>query len=257
MPIASRFRTDPPRRPPLPLIGLILALFIAAAPGAVQAAPPEFDKVLAAWIAQNIRFAKDQDSRDTLFTRKASLRVSIRSDIPQLVTETRRTVTNLAAAFGLAHEFTRERPNLVLATLDGTTEAGTPPKQLLAMLGMSRAAVDDVTETSGWWSDGCGIYARRDTSGRLAESIATGDTRQPPATIRACMTTGLIKGFGMGNSSTSLIEFSNDYLQYLLLGRAIAACEKEFDAAGAQQSPPARDVVTTCIVNRMKTRLSN
>jgi len=109
-----------------------------------QSASDSLDQVLRAWISQNISFVKDRENRDTLFIRKRPVRAHVRSDDPEINTQARGAISNLADAFGLEHTFTTDRMNLFVATAEGIAGSAKPSKRVLSGLGLPSSAVDQI-----------------------------------------------------------------------------------------------------------------
>jgi hypothetical protein len=53
-----------------------------------------------------------------------------------------------------------------------------------------------------------------------------------------------------------MLEDSNDYIQFLLLARAMADCDNKIGEQNSQ-AVPTRDLHVQCLVNRLKFKLSD
>jgi hypothetical protein len=239
------------------LIGSILlapSLF-----GAViaTAGPDELDQVLRAWIMENVTFEKGQENRETLFIRKRPVRAYIRSDDAGIVAGASSAIANLADAFGLKYEFGSTRVNLLIATAERITDdKGLPDRALLRSLGLTEAGADHIAVDANAWSTGCGLYDSRGDDGRLSVSIAVAEKSLATKNkLRSCVVTGVLFSFGLRIKGKTMLEDPNDYIQFLLLARAITYCENQLGAENAQTTPT-REAYLQCLVGRLKVKLS-
>jgi hypothetical protein len=239
------------------VIGITLVAIAAfVAPIVAQDATEELDQVLRAWILQNVSFDKDQENREILFIRKRPVRAYIRSDDPELAAEARNTVANLANAFGLEYSFTTSGVNMIIATAIDIAGGGRPNRALLGSLGLPESAIDSIADTTKW-ATGCGTYGSRDSDGRVSFSIALGDKGLSPKKQKSCIVTGIIFGFGLRITGQEILDYSNDYTQFLLLARSLVACEKKISEQIIEQPKPTRDVYVECVLNRLRLKLSD
>jgi hypothetical protein len=162
-------------------IGLV-AFAALVGPFAAQGASEDLDQVLRGWILQNVSFYKDQQNRETLFIRKRPVRAYIRSDVPEVTTEARNAVANLANAFGLEYSFTTSDVNMIIATAVDIAGGGKPNRGLLGSLGLPGSAIDTIADTTKW-ETGCGTYGSRDNDGRVSFSLALGDKGLSPKNL--------------------------------------------------------------------------
>jgi hypothetical protein len=188
----------------------------------------ELDGLLENWISQNVHFEKDRNGRQYLFIRKQSVRAYIESDDEKIVADARMAVANLAKAFGLDYEFTGADANLLVVVAPHITIDGRPNRLLLQRLKVP----DRIAETivaHGNWVKGCGLYDGHDLDGRLSIGMVIAEREAPPEEIRTCAVTGVIFGFGLRIDGKATIDRPNDYVQFLLLARAITVCEKKLN----------------------------
>jgi hypothetical protein len=230
---------------------LVILLFVGTTEWSHGA--EELDNVLRGWVGQNVHFLKDQEGKDTIFMRKQSVRADIRSEQDDVQTTARTAIANLANAFGLESQFTTATPNLVVVSVSGIAEGGKPNRPLLRSLGAPEVAINFLPESESW-STGCGAYAYWNKSGRLVYAIVAGDPNIA-AGLGRCMVTGILTGFGLRSRPKDFINNSDDYVQYLLLARALAACDNDIEGSG-QADESRRDRYIDCMVGRLKTRLT-
>jgi hypothetical protein len=213
----------------------------------------ELDNVLRGWVGQNVHFVKDQEGKDTIFMRKQSVRADIRSEQDDVQTTARTAIVNLANAFGLEFEFTAATPNLLVVSASGIAEGGKPNRPLLRSLGAPDVAINFLPESESW-STGCGAYAYWNKNGRVAYAIVAGDPNIA-SSLGRCMVTGILNGFGLRSRTRDFINNSDDYVQYLLLARALATCDNDIESSGPTDESR-RDRYIDCTVGRLKTRLT-
>jgi hypothetical protein len=185
----------------------------------------ELDDLLEDWVVQNVYFEKNQDGGDTLFVRKEPVRIYLESDDPKVLADTRVAVANLSEAFGLQYEFTSKNVNLMVVVANGITIDGKPNRNLLHRLKVPEVIVETIAK-SDQWSKGCGVYAGHDKGGRIAIGMVFAEKSASEDDVRTCVATGIIFGFGLRVSRRTALDEPHDYVQFLLLARAITRCEK-------------------------------
>ena len=220
--------------------------------GAAQASKDDLDQVLRAWVAQNIYFENDR----LLLIRKRPVRAQIMVEDFEITSDARKAIANFSDAFGLGVEFTTTHANLIVVTADGIADAeGKPRRSLLARLGATEAGIDLIVKTAHW-SKGCGVYNTRDYQGHVSVSIVAGDKSLSSKNLKSCVVTGIIFSFGLRTKGQDILDDSNDYIQFLLLARSLAGCDRKITAQNIEQNAPVRDVYVECIFNSLKAKLS-
>jgi hypothetical protein len=209
----------------------------------------ELDEVLRDWITQNIALERTPDGKDVLLRRKLPVRAYIRVDDPVIAADARATIANFAEAFGLEHEFTSSNINMVVATADRVAEKdGKPRMELLQSFGLTGSNTDFIKDLD--WSTGCGYYGSRAPQERfLTFSIVAGSEELTKQRLKSCIMTGIIIGFGMRTIESQIINSTDGYLQYLILGRANKECDDEATAAG---QPTSSRMLIDCVYQKMR-----
>jgi hypothetical protein len=211
---------------------------------------PELDQVLRSWVTQNIYLEQDQ----LILIRKQPVRALISTDNIETASEARTAIANFSDAFHLGLEFASLRPNLIVATANGIADKdGKPNRVFLSSLGLPEAVSDQISKSTQW-SSGCGFYSSRNTRGQILISIVAGDKALPEKKLKSCVVTGVAVSFGLRARGQEILDFSNDYVQFLLLARSLAACDKKFSAQHYDKLVTTRDYVE-CIVADMKAKL--
>jgi hypothetical protein len=228
-----------------------------AAPNPAHAAADYLEDGLRLWVTQNIHFEKDKDARSVLFIRKIDVRAHVGTDDPELQSDASIAITNLATAFGLRVDFTTDAVNLIASPTGGVAAAGRPTRQILQSIGLDDAASSVIAATSPDWSGGCGQYAARTEAGRISFGISIADRAMPKRSLSACLVTGVVYAFGMRTRATATLATASDYVQYLLLGRALSACDKEITAAPPLAAAAIEETYISCTVGKMKAKLAN
>jgi hypothetical protein len=178
-----------------------------------------------------------------------------RPTTPEVTSEARKAIANFADAFDLGFEFTATDANLVVVMANGITDGEKPSRTLLASLGLTEAAINIVVGSSNW-SSGCGVYNSRDSQGHISGSIVAVDKALLPKKLKSCVATGIIFSFGLRIKGQEILDYSNDYIQFLLLARSLAGCEGKISAQDSEQTASIRDAYLECVVNRLKAKLS-
>lgn len=207
----------------------------------------ELDDLLEGWVTQNTHFEKDQNGRNTLFIRKVPVRIRLESDDPKVVADARMAVANLSDAFGLQYGYTSRDVNLLVVVADGITTDGKPNTQLLRRFRVPEMMVETIAE-SDEWSKGCGVYAGHEKDGHIAVALVFAEKSASENDVRRCVVTGIIFGFGLRIPSRLALGDSRDYIEFLLLARAITHCDK---------SPITREEELKCIRDRLRARLTD
>lgn len=237
------------------LIGTSLLLILFSYTATADNGTKTLDLVLRDWIIQNIEFGKDKEAQETIFIRQRPIRAYIKSDDVGVNLDARNAVANFADAFGLEHSFTTSDINMIIATASDISDHGKPKKSILIGLGFPESAANKIAEESDW-SSGCGTYDSRNIDGRLSVSIVVGDTSLPPKKLRSCIVTGIIFGFGMRVKGQEILDYSNDYMQFLLLARSIAHCEKTTGSQNPGQSKPKPHDYLECVFDSLRSKLT-
>lgn len=232
-------------------VGLLFVGFLFLGAPAARGGADDLDQVLREWVAQNIYFESDR----WLLIRKRPVRAYIRTDDPEIATEARRAITNFADAFGLGVEFTTTDANLFVVTANGIADGDKPSRTLLASLGLTDAGIDFIVRTARW-SGGCGTYSSRDKLGHVSATIVAADKSLTPKKLRSCVVTGIIFSFGLRVRGQEILDYSNDYIQFLLLARSLAACEKELSGKESELRPSVHDVYLECVLSGLKAKFS-
>jgi hypothetical protein len=217
----------------------------------------ELDQALRAWIAENIYVIKvPEKARDTLFIRQRPVRADLRTDDPDVASDARRTIANLADAFHLAYEFTPTSPNIIVATPDRISDqSGKPDGNFLRGLGLPDVVIDQLSKVANW-SSGCGVHSFPDVNGRIAASIVAADKRLTPVQVRRCIVTDIINSFGLRvGGRHDAVDGVNDYMQFLLLARALVACENK--SPSLAEAVSVKDAYVDCAFEQLKPKLSN
>jgi hypothetical protein len=230
------------------------SLLVASQPA--NAAADYLEDGLRLWVTQNIHFEKDKDSRPVLFIRKIDVRAHVGTDDPELLSDATIAITNLANAFGLRSDFTMDAVNLIVSPAGGVA-AGRPTRQVLQSIGLDEAAAAVIAATNPDWSGGCGQYAARTEAGRISFGLSIADRTMATRSISACLVTGIVYAFGMRTKGMTALAAPNDYVQYLLLGRALSACDREISAAPPLPAAKVEETYIACTVGKMKAKLSN
>ena len=178
------------------------------------------------------------------------------ADDSDIANEARKAITNFSDAFGLEVEFTATHANLIVVTADGVADReGKPSRSLLASLGATEAGIDLIVKTAHW-SNGCGLYSTRDYQGHVSVSIVAGDKSLSSKNLKSCIVSGVIFSFGLRTKDHNIVDSTNDYIQFLLLARSLANCERKISPQISERNAPVRDVYVECIFNSLKAKLS-
>jgi hypothetical protein len=186
---------------------------------------------------------------ETILIRKQAVRADIRSDNSDISADARAAIANLANAFGLDYEFTTVRPNLLVVVARGIAESGKPNKAMLRTLGAPEAAINYLPDSESW-STGCGAYAFWGSNAHIVYAIVGGDPDMMPA-LQRCIVTGILNGFGLRSGIKEFVTSPDDYLQYLLLARALARCDQNDTLQGETK----HNAYIACTVHQLKAKL--
>jgi hypothetical protein len=236
-------------------MAIVAGLFVAPKPAA--AAADYLEDGLRLWVSQNIHFEKDKDNRPALFIRRIDVRAHVGTDDPELQSDAHIAITNLASAFGLRVDFTMDAVNMIVSPTAGVAAAARPTKQILQSIGLDEASASVIAATNPDWSGGCGQYAARTEAGRISFGLSIADRAMPRRNLSACLVTGVVYSFGMRTKATTALAAPSDYVQYLLLGRALSACDREITAAPPLPADAVEESYISCAVGKMKAKLSN
>ena len=228
----------------------------SAEPFSAARASDDLDELLRPWITQNLRYERGRDGEDRLMIRRAPVRASIQAEDPAVRALARATIANFAGAFGIEHTWTTTNVNLVVVVTDHITIDGKPNKDLLRRLRVPEQIVDIIGTSGSTWAKGCGLYDGRDDAGRLALGLVFADTAGETEFVRKCIVTGIIFGFGLRLQGQFALDRPHDYVQFLLLARAIAQCESALAESGRDARAPARDGELACIQHKIKAKLT-
>jgi hypothetical protein len=235
--------------------GFLFCCLCGLYPTAVIAAPKSpLDPILADWVSQNILFQKDRQGHEALWLRKKPVRAYVQISDPETSELARAVIGDFAQAFGLDYEFTPVRTNLVMATADRIDDGGKPSKEFLTRFGITAAGEEDNLQDADW-SSGCGILVSPEQNFSIGVSVGAGRRDLPTQQMRECIVTIVGASFGLRPiaSGSKAIAFPGEYLQILMLAQATKACDDEFGLAGDSVS---RNVAVTCIVDKLKSRIS-
>jgi hypothetical protein len=235
---------------------LLFALALACGAAARSAASPELvEKPLRDWVTETIVVQAGPLGRPTAFIRRDAVRAYILSNDQSLVAEVQDTIANLAAAFGLQHEFTGTNPNLILLHARGVNDGDKPNRAALRALNLPEPAIDTMMETRGW-SEGCGAYAFGNRTGGISSGIAAVDSSLSGEKLRSCVLNGLINVFGLRLKSKRSVVALDGYVQYLLLGNVLAACDKLIAPDDARTAGETEKLYVNCAVKDLKMRIA-
>lgn len=212
------------------------------------------DQFLKVWIEQNTTFTKNERGRDVLFVRRRPVRAYIQIDDTDFVNETKFQIQSIANSFELESTFTSSRVNMIVATASGIADRnGKPNKAVLAKLGISGILAERLLEEIRNWGSGCGLYDLSDDSGNISGSIVVADTSLPVKELKSCISTGVVFSFGMRIAGKETFDLPNDYIQFLILARALATCDKEINAA--PNDAPLKNRYLECVTKEIKRRI--
>jgi len=228
---------------------LLLGIVVLGATARVDA--NDIETTLRTWVTQNLHFEHDR----LPLIRTQPVRAFIRSDDPEIVGETRREIANFAEAFGLPIAFVATEINLAVVIGERIADGRKPSRTFLAGLGIPDATIDDIIRVSDW-SDGCGLYSGRDDGGRILGSIVAADASLSRKQQRSCVASGVIFGFGMRTAARETIAFPHDHLPFLLIGRALAGCERQMGDRSNTEAARIRDAYLDCMVANLKQKFA-
>lgn len=234
----------------------VVLVLMGCLAGASVAAPPELlDKPLRDWITETVVVHAGPLAQPKAFIRRDAVRAYVLSNDQALVAEAQGTIANLATAFGLQHEFTGSNPNLILLHARGVNDGDKPNRAALRALNLPEPAIDMMMETTGW-SEGCGAYAFSTGGGSISLGIAAADSSLSGEKLRSCVLNGLVNVFGLRLKSKRSVVALDSYVQYLLLGNVIAACDKLIAPNEARQLSEAEVRYVDCAVKELKSRIA-
>jgi hypothetical protein len=107
---------------------------------------------------------------------------------------------------------------------------------MLRTLGAPEAAINYLPDSESW-STGCGAYAFWGSNAHIVYAIVGGDPDMMPA-LQRCIVTGILNGFGLRSGIKEFVTSPDDYLQYMLLARALARCDQNDTLQVVQASAP-------------------